>query len=135
MLCLPANNAADIVSKGKAMKIPVETKPLLWGAAGGAAIVAVAGFGWAGWTTANSAEAMAVKRSDEAVVAALAPVCVDRFGLDNAAAANLVALKAADSWTRSDLVVKGGWARIGTGATDMRHSAVARACAELLVPQ
>ena len=43
----------------------------LWGAAAGVAALAVVGFTWGGWTTGSNAEAMALKRSQAAVVAVL----------------------------------------------------------------
>jgi hypothetical protein len=116
------------------MNIPVETKPALWGVAGGAILAAIVGFTWGGWVTGGKAEADAVQRANTAVVAALAPVCVDRFQHDPAVPANLAALKKADSWTQGDFVEKGGWATIpGAKPTD-QVSAVAKACALLLAP-
>ncbi len=38
------------------MNIPIETKPALWGLAGGALALAVIGFTWGGWITAGTAE-------------------------------------------------------------------------------
>lgn len=115
------------------MNIPIETKPALWGAVGGAVAAAIIGFSWGGWTTGGKAEAAASMRANDAVVGALAPVCVERFQRAGDAAANLVALKKADSWAQGEFVEKGGWAAIpGTSAPD-RVTAVARACAALLV--
>lgn len=130
------------------MNIPVETKPALWGAAAGAAALAFVGFNWGGWTTGGKAESMAVKRVDEAVVAALAPVCVDKFVRASDATANRAALVKLDSWTQGEYVEKGGWAATepvasaanaasasgttGPGSPGSRIAAVARACAELL---
>jgi len=37
------------------------------------------GFGWGGWVTGGSAELTAKTRSDNAVVAALAPICLTQF--------------------------------------------------------
>jgi hypothetical protein len=114
------------------MNIPIETKPALWGAAGGAIALAIVGFSWLGWSTAGKAETMATTRADAAVVAALAPLCVDRFQGAADAAANRTALKAIDSWSQGDFVEKGGWASIEKGDPSSRLSAVAKACAELL---
>ena len=38
------------------MNIPVETKPALWGMAGGAIAAAIIGFTWGGWVTGGRAE-------------------------------------------------------------------------------
>ena len=114
------------------MKIPVETKPALWGFAIGAIALAVVGFNWGGWVTGGKAESVASQRAKDAVVTALAPICVDKFQHSGDAAANTVALKKADSWSQAEFVEKGGWATVpGPGNPD-QVSAVARACAALL---
>ena len=116
------------------MKLPVETKPVLWGMAGGAIAAAIVGFSWGGWVTASTAAASATQRADAAVVVALAPVCVERFQRATDVSANLAALTKVDSWSRGDFIEKGGWATIpGSKATEP-VSGVAKACALLLVP-
>lgn len=115
------------------MNIPIETKPALLGAAAGAIALAIVGFTWGGWTTASRAETLAVMRSDEAVVTALAPLCVEKFEHASDAVANRAALKAADSWTQGKYVEQGGWAAIGARLPAERVAAVAEACAVLLV--
>jgi len=114
------------------MNIPVETKPVLWGIAGGAAALAIVGFSWGGWTTGGKAEANALMRANDAVVASLAPVCVDKFQRAGEATANLAELKKIDSWSQGDYVEKGGWATVPGTHSSERVSAVARACAVLL---
>jgi hypothetical protein len=114
------------------MKIPIETKPALWGAAGGAVAMASVGFTWGGWVTGGKAETTAQTRVDDAIVGALAPVCADRFQRAGEATANLVALKKADSWSQGDFVEKGGWATVAGSSKPHQISAVAKACAELL---
>jgi hypothetical protein len=116
------------------MKIPVETKPALWGVAGGAVALAIIGFAWGGWTTGATAENTAVTRARDAVVSALAPVCVDKFQQAHDASTNLVALKKVDSWAQAEFVEKGGWATVPGSHSPERISAVAKACAVLLVP-
>lgn len=116
------------------MNIPIETKPALWGVAIGAVALAIVGFSWGGWTTGGKAESAALTRANDAVVGALAPVCVDRFQRAGDAPANLAALQKADSWSRGDLVEKGGWATVPGTHSPERLSAVARACAGLLAP-
>ena len=114
------------------MKIPVETKPALWGVAGGAIALAIAGFTWGGWVTGGKAEADAAQRANAAVVVALAPVCVEKFKNNADASANLVALKKADSWSQSDFVEKGGWATFPGSNPPTQVTAVAQACASML---
>lgn len=116
------------------MKIPTETKPALWGAAGGAAALAIVGFAWGGWTTGGKAEMAATMRAYAAVVDALAPVCADRFQHADDASANLAALKKVDAWSQGDFLEKGGWATLPGKASPGQVTAVARACALLLVP-
>jgi hypothetical protein len=101
----------------------------LWGAAAGAATLAIVGFTWGGWVTGGQAEAMTMKRSEAAVVAALTPVCIERFQGNANASTNLVALKnISQSWSRRDYIVSGGWATFGKG----RPFELAEACAEAL---
>jgi hypothetical protein len=116
------------------MKIPIETKPALWGVAGGAVALAIVGFTWGGWITGGKAESTALIRVNDAVVLALAPVCVDKFQRAADAKANLAELKKVDTWSQGDFVEKGGWATVpGTNSSE-RVSAVAKACAVLLAP-
>lgn len=114
------------------MKFPVETKPALWGVAGGAVALAIAGFTWGGWVTGGKAEATAVDRANNAVVVALAPVCVDKFKNTADVAANLAALKKIDSWSQGEFVEKGGWATLPGSNAPQQVSAVAKACALML---
>jgi len=116
------------------MNIPVETKPAVWGIVGGAVLAAIVGFSWGGWVTGGRAEADATQRANAAVVAALAPVCVERFQRATDVSANLAALKKVDIWSQGDFIEKGGWATTtGSKASD-QVSAVAKACASLLAP-
>jgi hypothetical protein len=117
------------------MKLPIETKPALWGAAGGAAALAFIGFTWGGWVTGGKAETAATQRANTAVVAALAPICVEKFQHTTDASANLVALKKVDSWSQGAFVEKGGWATVPGSNAPEQVSAVANACALLLMPR
>lgn len=113
------------------MQIPVEVKPAFWGAVCGAAAIAIVGFNWGGWVTGGTAEAMAAKRASTAVVAALAPICVDNFKHGKDVTAQLVELKKAKSWEQGTFISKGGWATMpGAAAVD---TTVASSCAEMLV--
>ena len=114
------------------MKIPVETKPLLWGIVGGALAMAFVGFTWAGWVTGSKAESTAAQRAKDAVVVALAPICVDKFKHAGDAAANSATLKKTDAWSQAEFVEKGGWATVPGPDNPDQVSAVAKACAALL---
>lgn len=114
------------------MKIPVQTKPVFWGVMAGAIALAIVGFKWGGWVTGGTADADAKQRANTAVVAALAPVCVERFQHATGASDNLVALKKVESWSQGDFVEKGGWATTPGSNPPEQVSAVAKACAVLL---
>jgi hypothetical protein len=101
----------------------------LWGAAVGATVLAMLGFMWGGWMTGGNAEAMALKRSQAAVVAVLTPICIEKFRANANASAKLIELKnISSSWMRRDYVVNGGWATFG----QERPFELADACAEAL---
>jgi alpha/beta superfamily hydrolase len=114
------------------MNIPVETKPTLWGIAIGAAIVAIVGFSWGGWVTSSRAKTDASTEAKAAVVSALTPICVEKFQHAVDFPANSAALKKADSWSRGDLVEKGGWATMPGPPNPDQVTAVAKSCADVL---
>lgn len=106
-------------------------KRLLQGAAGGAAALALIGFAWGGWVTGGTAKQMAEKSASTAVVAALAPICVNNFQHSAKATENMAELKKVGySWEQGKFIEKGGWATM-PGATSP-DTAVATACAEML---
>lgn len=114
------------------MKIPAETKPALWGVVGGAILAAITGFTWGGWVTGGTAESTASQRASSAVVAALAPVCVEKFKSNADVATNLTTLKKTDAWSQGEYVEKGGWATLPGPIVPAQVTAVAKACATLL---
>ena len=112
------------------MQIPPDVKPACWGAVAGAIAVAFIGFTWGGWVTGATAEQRAKQSANIAVVAALAPICVDRFQRQADAGNSLVELRKVTSWQQGSFIEKGGWATMpGSSSPD---TAVARACAALL---
>ena len=77
-------------------------KRLLQGAAVGAIATIFVGFYWGGWSLGSTADKMATGQSKLAVVAALAPVCADKFRAQPDAAAKTIALsKEVYSWNRA----------------------------------
>ena len=104
---------------------------LLQGIAIGAVASIVIGFSWGGWMTGSTANRLAAERADTAVVAALTPVCVDKFLQNSDAQANLAVIKKIPSnWEQAEYVQKGGWAtQPGATSTDYH---LARECAEKL---
>jgi hypothetical protein len=105
---------------------------LMQGAFAGFLATVVVGFGWGGWTLGGTAQKMADEKANTAVVAALTPICVDRFKHAADVKATLVAMNAVDAWKRDSFVEKGGWATFPGSAEPNRD--VAEACAKLLSP-
>jgi hypothetical protein len=103
---------------------------LLQGAAVGAVATMFMGFYWGGWVTAGTAKEMAQKSATVALVAALAPICVDKFQQSAEAVTNMTELKKTSSWQQSSFIEKGGWATFS--GSDQANSSVADACAIML---
>ncbi len=99
----------------------------LWGAVGGAIVLAIIGFAWGGWVTGGTARIMV----EDAVVSRLTPICVEQFNRDSEKDQKLKGLKKEDSWKRDDYVEKQGWATMpGEKKPD---SKVAEQCVTLLM--
>ena len=112
------------------MKSPVWLKPGIWGAVAGAAAMAITGFSQLGWTTSATAEKLAQERASTAVVTALVPFCVAKAQLDPDKTV-VAKMQAETAWySRSDMVMKAGWATVGDDKSP--DSALARACADKL---
>lgn len=88
----------------------------------------VVGFSSMGWTTAGSAQRLAKQSADDAVIAALVPVCVAKAKLDGVRLAKFEAEPS--SYTRSQMVTAAGWADVGSETAP--DYALARACSEKL---
>jgi hypothetical protein len=112
------------------MEFPSGLKPGLWGAAAGAVAMAVVGFSYLGWTTATTADKLAQDTANTAVVAALVPFCVVKAEADPNQATLTKFQAEQSSYSRSDIVMKAGWATLD-GKT-IGSDALARACAEKL---
>ena len=106
-------------------------EPGLWGAAGGAVVLAVIGFTWGGWVMGGTAQTMADDAAREAVVARLAPICIEQFNQISEKDQKLQKLKDTDSWERRAYVEKQGWATM-PGEKDP-DSKVAKKCADMLM--
>ena len=112
------------------MNMPTNTKPWIQGAVVGAIVLAIVGFSWGGWVTGGTAARNSVVASRDAVVAALAPICVERFRAQPDAIVKADALVKTSTWERGNIIEKSGFATMpGSKTTD---SDVARACAEIL---
>ena len=117
------------------MEMPValqgdSLKRLLQGAVVGVGATLIIGFGWGGWTLESTAKTLAETTANNAVVAAIAPICVDQFQRSSDASNNLAALKKVNTWEQGAFVEKGGWA-VMPGAKTI-DSGVPQACATLL---
>ncbi len=117
------------------MKVPMllqgeSLKRLLQGAAAGAVATMIIGFNWGGWMLGGTAKALVENTAKSAVIAAIAPICVDQFQRSAGAATNMVELKKISSWQQATFVEKGGWA-VMPGSTSV-DSGVPQACAALL---
>jgi hypothetical protein len=125
-----------LIEKAKAMQVPAilqgeSLTRLFQGIAVGALASMVIGFSWGGWVTGGTATKLAAEQADTAVVAALTPICVEKFLQNTDAKANLAALqKISSTWEQGDYLEKGGWAT-HPGATAADYH-LARACAEKL---
>ncbi len=106
-------------------------KPGLWGAIGGAIVLAIVGFAWGGWVTGGTAQKMAEEMAEDAVLARLAPICVEQFNQDSEKDQKLKELKEESSWKTGDYVEKQGWATMPSEKKP--DSKVAKKCADMLV--
>ncbi len=103
----------------------------LWGAIGGAIALAIVGFAWGGWETGGAAKEMAGKAAEDAVVARLAPICVEQFSQGSEKDLKLKELKEKAYYERGDYVEEQGWATmLGEKEPDGK---VAEKCADILM--
>lgn len=112
------------------MKIPVWLKPAVWGTVVGAIAMATIGFSQLGWTPSGNAELLAQERANTAVVAALVPFCVAKAQQDPDKGIFAKLQAETSSYSRSDMVMKAGWATIGNEKSP--DNALARACSDKL---
>lgn len=115
------------------MKTPAWLKPGLQGAAVGAIALAVVGFSWGGWMTGGKAETMASDYARTQVIAALVPICIEQSKMDPQVMIKLAALKDANTYKRSQMLMKTGWATM-PGSENPDYS-VADACMSKLADQ
>ncbi len=112
------------------MNIPKALKPRLQGAAVGAAVLAIIGFGFGGWMTGGGAERMAKNQAHAEVVAAMVPVCLQLSSQDPEVATTIQRMKDSSTWDRPEMVMKAGWATMPGSKEPNRH--VADACVDKL---
>ncbi len=112
------------------MRVPPWVKPGVWGVVIGAVAMMIIGFSWWGWVLGSTAESMAKESANAALVAAFAPICVERFMGQADAPMKLAEFQKTSSWQRQQVVEKGGWATL-PGSKEP-NAKVAGACAEQL---
>ena len=113
------------------LKLTPKIETFCWGAAGGAAVLAFIGFMFGGWVTGGKAAEMVRQQSEKAVIAALAPICVDKFRHGKNVYENMGKLNAISySWEKGNYISQGGWATLP--GSNEPNSGVAQACAEML---
>lgn len=114
-------------------KLPQDTKPFCLGALAGALLLSWAGFSQMGWKLNSTADTLAKKQAENAVVDAYARICSAQFKGAQNLPVRLAALQKTERWSRGDALVKSGWATM-SGSNEPGQG-VAQACADLLVPE
>jgi len=104
---------------------------LIQGAAIGFITTTFIGFSYAGWTLESSAQKTAVGKVEAAVIAALTPICVEKFKSSEDVKENFIKLKATEVWKQDKFIEQAGWATFA--GTDKSNSSVASACAKALI--
>ena len=105
-------------------------KPALLGAAAGAVLIMIIGFGGLNWHLGGTVDEMVSQARQDSMVAALSPICAARF----------VAAAKVDSTINSTLMEVGSWQRdnhlkdagYATFAGTEANEKVAQACVELV---
>ena len=92
------------------MPLPTWTKPGIYGAVVGGALVALVGFSWAGWMTGSQANQMAADMAHDEVMSAMVPVCLELSREDPERLAKIAALRDTVAYRRRDVIMKSGWA-------------------------
>ena len=101
-----------------------------WGLVCGAVIAMIIGFGWGGWSTAATTKT----KTEEAVLASQAAICVAQFMQDPNHEERFKEFKKESSYRRAQFIEKGGWDKMP--GQEKADYGIARACAdglELLV--
>jgi hypothetical protein len=96
----------------------------IWGLVGGAVVAMVIGFNWGGWSTSGTTQ----KKSDAAVLASQAAICVAQYIKQPNSQEKLKEFEAIESYKRSDFIEKGGWNKM-PGQKEASYG-VSNACVE-----
>src|SRR2546423_15650594 len=80
----------------------------------GATLCAIVGMNWGGWETKSSAQVLAQKQVNAALVKALTPICIAKFKAASNAPVKLAELKKiGNTWARGSSIREGKWAEVG----------------------
>ena len=96
----------------------------VWGLICGAVVAMIIGFAWGGWTTSSTTQT----RTQDAVVASQAAICVAQFMKQPDHEKKLKELGEVSSWQRAEVIEKGGWDKMPR--QEKAGYAVARACTD-----
>lgn len=111
--------------KGQIMNFPEWIKPGAYGVLIGAAAVTILGFSWGGWVTQRAAGEMADEMAQDAMIAALVPVCVEMARTDPNRTEQMAIIQAASTFQRRDAVMAAGWATLPGSESANRDLALA----------
>ena len=85
-------------------------KTSIWSAIIGAIVVMIIGFGWGGWVLGSTSQRNADTMVENALIARLAPMCLEQFNSDAEKDRKLKELTAKNRWEREKYVEAQGWA-------------------------
>ena len=113
--------------------IPEWVKPAVGGGIVGAVAIAIIGFSTSWVVTSGTANEQAERRAQQAVIAAMTPVCVAQFKsvAMEEQVTHLAALQEESSWKQGDYIETQGWATMP--GSQEPNDEVADACAEELL--
>ena len=107
---------------------------LLQGMAVGVVGTLAVGFGVGGWNLGDTVMQKVAIADRDATIAALAPICADRFGQAASADSALASsYRAVNAWDRSTYLMKDGWVTFA-GGSDPNYE-VASECATLVTAE
>jgi hypothetical protein len=105
---------------------------LFQGFVAGGVLTALIGFHWGGWMLTSTAEKLADQKVEKAVVAAMAPVCADKFRALADYNARVAKLQKEESWNRRDDFPK---TLVTLPGDDDVSGALVDACSKLVLTQ
>ena len=84
---------------------------LFWACVAAVIATMVVGFGWGGWVTSGTSQALAATAGDNARGELASAICVEKFNAAPDATAKLAEFKAIpDNYKQRQFIVAGGWA-------------------------